>query len=160
MSKPRYNWWPFALNMIRDYPERAKEIKDLRQQKITANLSGMPKGGGASRTTEGISLRELEDKQAQREYDAVHRAICRFRKAKDSKIKTEVVKLTMWKGYSIAGAAMLVSVSESTARRYRWQFIMLVGCMYGFLTEDEYQKELKREMVGRILESHSQNNVL
>ena len=31
MSKPRYNWWPFVLNMIRDYPERAKEIVPVEE---------------------------------------------------------------------------------------------------------------------------------
>ena len=145
MSKPRYNWWPFALNMIRDYPERAKEIRDLRQQKITADLSGMPKGGGASRTTEGISMRELEDRQAQREYETVHRALARTRARADGKLRLDAVKLTMWKGYTIPGAAMILNTSADTARRYRWQFVMLVGCCYGFLTEEEYLLAVKKE---------------
>lgn len=146
MSKPRYNWWPFALNMIRDYPERAKEIKDLRQQKITADLSGMPRGGGASRTTEGISMRELEDKQAQREYEAVHKAMVRTKARADGKLRLDVVRMTMWKGSSIPAAATVLSVSPDTARRYRWQFIMMVGCCYGFLTEEECRAAIKKEM--------------
>ena len=144
MSKPRYNWWPFVLNIIRDYPVRDSAYKELHKQNITANLSGMPKGGGASRTTEGIAMRQLPP-QEQREYDAVNKAIGRIRRMKDAKVRLQVVKLTMWKEYTIPGAAMAVSVSENTARRYRWQFVMLVGCMYGFLTEQEYILAIKKD---------------
>lgn len=159
MSKPRYNWWPFALNMIRDYPVRDVAYKELHKQNVTADLSGMPRGGGASRTTEGVSLRQLQP-QEQREYDAVSKAIARIRRMKDAKSRLDVVRLTMWRSYTIPGAALAVSVSENTARRYRWQFIMLVGRMYGFLTEEEYQKEVKYEILGRKLESHSQKTVI
>ena len=160
MSKPRFNWWSFALNMIRDYPERAREIKDLRQQKITANLSGMPKGGGASRTTEGISLRELDDKQSQREYEAVHKALARTRARTDGELRLDIVKLTMWKGYTIPGAAMILNTSADTARRYRWQFIMLVGQCYGFLTEEEYLLAVKKDQGHIKVESQSQKTVI
>ena len=160
MSKPRYNWWPFVLNMIRDYPERVREIKDLRQQKITADLNGMPKGGGASRTTEGISLRELEDKQAQREYEAVHKALSRIRSRADGKLRLDTVKLTMWKGHTIPGAAMILNISDETARRYRWQFVMLVGLSYGFLTEEEYRLAVKKDQGHGKVESQSQKTVL
>ena len=145
MSKPRYNWWPFALNMIRDYPERAKEIRDLRQQKITADLSGMPKNGEASRTTESISMRELADKQAQREYEAVHKALARTRARADGKLRLDAVKLTMWKGYTIPGAATVLNTSPAATRRYRWQFALLVGCCYGFMTDEEYLLAVKKD---------------
>lgn len=145
MSKPRYNWWPFALNMIRDYPARHSEYKELHKQKTAADLSGMPRGGGASRTTEGIALRQLPP-QEQREYEAVHKAIERTSKAKEAKIRLDVIKLTMWKGYTIPGAAIIAKTSKETARRYRWQFILLVGRMYDFLTEEEYLAALKKDM--------------
>lgn len=160
MSKPRYNWWPFVLNMIRDYPERAKEIRELRQQKVTADLSGMPRGGEASRTTEGISMRELGDKQAQREYEAVHKALARTRARADGKLRLDVVRMTMWKGYTIQGAATILNTSPDTAQRYRWQFIILVGSCYGFLTEGEYLAAIKKEMGQKKLESQSQKDVL
>lgn len=146
MSKPRYNWWSFALNMIRDYPERSKAIKELRQQQITASNSGMPSSGGASRGTEGVALRQLPDKQAQREYDVVHNSLQRTGRLKEAKLRLDVVKLTMWKGYTIPGAAIVLHMSEDTVRRYRWQFVMLVGCMYGFLTEEQYKEALKKDM--------------
>lgn len=145
MSKPRYNWWSFALAMIRDYPGRRSKLKDLQEQKITADMTGMPRGGGASRTAEGIALRQLPP-QEQREYDAVHRAIERTTCMKEAKLRMDVVKLTMWRGYDIPSAAMVTNTSKDTARRYRWQFILLVGRMYGFLTEDEYLLARKKDM--------------
>ena len=148
MSKPRYNWWPFALNMIRDYPAREAQYRELHRQDITAELSGMPGGGNlASRTTEGIALRQLPP-QEQREYDAVSNALRRVKRMKDASIRLEVIRLTMWRGYNISWAAMQTHVSESTARRYRWQFILIVGCKYGFLTEEECAAALKKD-VGR-----------
>lgn len=145
MSKPRYNWWPFVTNMIRDYPERERQYRELHRQNITANITGMPGGGNtASRTTEGIALRQLPP-QEQREYDAVSRALNRVKKRKDARIRLKVIKMTMWQGYTIDAAAYNVSVAGNTARRYRWQFIMLVGHFYGFLTEEEYLRELRRD---------------
>ena len=145
MSKPRYNWWPFALNMIRDYPAREAQYRDLHRQKVTAEPSGMPGGGNlASRTTEGIALRQLPP-QEQREYDAVSKALNRVKRMKDASLRLEVIRLTMWRGNNITWAAMQTHTSESTARRYRWQFILLVGWMYGFLTEQEYATALKKD---------------
>lgn len=145
MSKPRYNWWPFVLNMIRDYPVRARDYKALHEQKITADITGMPRSGGASRTIEGVALRQLPKQQEQREYDAVHSAINHFRLLPDAKLRQDVVRLTFWKGYSIVGAADALHISDRTARRYRWQFAMLVGLKYGFLTQDEYAAEIKKD---------------
>lgn len=144
MSKPRYNWWSFALAMIRDYPARSKELKELRQQNVTADISGMPRGGGASRTTEGISLRQLPP-QEQREYDAVHRAFEITNRSKEAKERLDMVRLTLWKGYTIPGAAMIVHIPDATARRYRWEFVLLVGCTYGLLTPDEYREALRKQ---------------
>ena len=144
MSKPRYNWWPFVLNMIRDYPARLLEYKELHKQNITADLSGMPRGGGASRTTEGIALRQLPP-QEQREYEAVHKAIAKTRSRKDGKLRMDVVRLCFWKGHTIQSAAIMSNTSETTARRYRWQFILCVGSQYGFLTEDEYSTAIKKD---------------
>ena len=146
MSKPRYNWWPFMLNVIRDYPARHSAYKELHKQNVTANLSGMPAGGGgASRTTEGIALRQLTP-QEQREYDAVHTAIRRTRGLPDAKDRMQVIKLTMWGGYSIPGAAMKAHVAERSARRYRWQFVLLVGHLYGLLTAEEYREAFKKDV--------------
>jgi len=144
MSKPRYNWWGFALAMIHDYPHRQKELKEMHEQKITANLNGMPGAHAASRTTEGVALKQLPA-QEQREFDAVDRAIKRAKGMTEPKLRMEVVKITLWKGYGIRAAATCLNISERTARRYRWQFILLVGYMYGFLSEEEYIAAFKKD---------------
>lgn len=149
MSKPRYNWWPFVLNMIRDYPARKAEYNDLHEQKITANLSGMPRHGAASRTVENVAVRLLPA-QEQREFDAVDKAVELTRNDENGDIRLEVVKLTMWKSsHTIDGAALKLNLSARTARRYRWLFIMLVGYTYGFLTLEEYEL-LKRVELGAV----------
>lgn len=144
MSKPRYNWWGFALAMIRDYPHRQHELKVLREQKVTVSINEMPGSHTATRTTEGVALRQLPA-QMQREYDAVDRAIKRVKGMTDPKLRMEVVKITLWKGYDIHTAAMWMNISDRTARRYRWQFVLLVGHMYGFLSEEEYIAAFKKD---------------
>ena len=145
MSKPRYNWWPFALNMIRDYPGRRAEYNDLHEQKITADLSGMPGGGSASRTVENIAVRLLPQ-QEQREFDAVRKAVDYTKALHDGNLRMKVIRLTlMGKTYSIPGAALIANVSERTARRYRWQFVLLVGHTYGFLNREEFDAEIKKD---------------
>ena len=86
MSKPRYNWWPFVLNIIRDYPAKRAALKELHEQRITVNISGMPMGGGASRTIENVALRQLP-RQEQKEYDAVHEAIRQTKILPDGKLR-------------------------------------------------------------------------
>lgn len=144
MSKPRYNWWPFVINMIRDYPQRREELKRLREQKITASLSGMPRSDGESRAVECLATRCLAY-QDQKEHDAVMLAIRRTRTLPDGKLRLGVVRLTIWRNFNISGAAMQLNTAERTARRYRWQFVMLVGRMYGFLTEEEYKAAVKKD---------------
>ena len=145
MSKPRYNWWPFVLNMIKDYPARKKEYNDLHEQKVTANLSGMPGGGGASRTVEDIAVRKLPH-QEQLEFDAVRKAVECTRSMEDGEQRIKVVGLTLWRqSHTVPGAALALNIPERTARRYRWRFVMLVGYTYGFLTEEEYIRETKKD---------------
>ena len=59
MSKPRYRWWGFVRNMIRDYPALKEAWNDLHSQSMTPDYSGMPKGGSSGRTVESIALRQL-----------------------------------------------------------------------------------------------------
>lgn len=144
MSKPRYNWWSFALAIIRDYPARRAALKELQEQKITADLSAMPKGGSSGRTVERLAMRQLPP-QEQREHDAVHKALLRTKRLSEGTLRADTVKLTLWKGYSIPAAALALHISERTARRYRWQFVLLVGHIYGFLGEEEFRAAMKRD---------------
>lgn len=144
MSKPRFNWWPFALNMIRDYPIRREDYRALHEQSTAVDMSGMPRGGSSSRTVENIAVRQLPP-QEQREYDAVRKAIEYTRTLPDADIRIRIISMTLWKNtHSIPGAAMVTNISERTAQRYRWQFTLLVGHKYGFLTKEEYQEMISR----------------
>lgn len=145
MSKPRYNWWSFVTNIIRDYPARKLDLQQLKEQKITASMTGMPKGGGNGRGIENLATKSLPQ-QEQKEFDAVQKAINRTKAMPDGKIRLGVVRLTMWRSFNIAGAAMQLNISERTARRYRWQFVMLTGCAYGLLEEEEYKVAIKKDM--------------
>lgn len=145
MGKTRFNWWPFALNMIKDYPARKKEYNLLHEQKVTASLSGMPGGGAASRVVENIAVRQLP-RQEQKEYDAVRRAEEVTLAEPDGMIRMKVVELTLFKNRcNTAGAAIRLNISERTAKRHRWRFVILVGYTYGFLDKEEYVQLVKRD---------------
>ena len=119
MSKPRFNWWSFALNMIRDYPARRAEYR-ARYERGDARPLPM---------------------QEQKEFIAVHKAIESTKAMEDGRLRIRLVDITLWKKTNtIAGAAMLLNISEETAKRYRWQFVLLVGHTYGFLSDEEYQE--------------------
>ena len=94
--------------------------------------------------TENLAVRQLPA-QEQREYDAVDLAIKRTRLMPDGKLRMDTAKHTIMKGYSIPSAAMALHISERTARRYRWQFILLVGHTYGFLDEEGYCAAIEKD---------------
>ncbi len=132
MSKPRYIWWSYAKEMIRQYPELKKEYEALHQQNITASMTGIPGGGGASRTTEHVALRLLSPTK-QKEFDAVGDAIQFTQNMKNGKDRLKVISLVLWQnGDTIEGAAQKIHCSKETAWRYHRDFIRLVGKCYGF----------------------------
>lgn len=145
MSKLKYEWWSFALAMIRSYPDRSLKLKRLQQQKVTANITGMPRSGGASRTTEGVALRQLPLAE-QRKYEAVHTAIQRTSHLKESELRMRVVRMTLWGSYKLAGAAFALNISESTAQLYRWDFVMMTAVAHELISEEEYQQARKKRV--------------
>lgn len=127
MSSSRYGWWPYAKAMIRSYPQLHREYEALHSQKITANISGMPSGGGASRTTEDVALLRLPGIK-QREHDAVAAAIERVKSKPYGKDVLKLIDLVFWKQRcNVTGAAMCICCSKTTAFRYHREFIQLVG---------------------------------
>ena len=143
MSKPRYNWWAFALAMIRDYPLRRIELRNMKEQKRTAGTDASP-GGGDGRTVERLAMKTLPEAE-QKEHDAVYYALKRTKLMTDADIRGNVVRLTLWRGFSVRAAAYALHISERTARRYRWQFVMLVGHMYGLLDEGSYRAAVEKD---------------
>lgn len=127
MSRSRYKWWGYVKNMIRAYPGLRKEYDDLHRQSITANMSGMPGGGAASRGTENIALKELP-KAKQMEYDAVRKAIAVTEKMKNGAERLKIINLVFWKNsHTLQGAAMAIPVSYETAVEYHRDFIMIAA---------------------------------
>lgn len=133
MSKPRYNWWGHAKNLIRDYPELKQQYDDLHRQKVTQNYSGMPGGSGSGRTTEDIATRELP-KCKQREYDAVSMAIDSTRRLPYGNDCLKMIELVYWKQtHTLAGAALVLNIHPQTGKNWNGDFIRRVGRNMGWL---------------------------
>ncbi len=131
MSSPRYIWWSYAKAMIRQYPDLKREYEDLHSQKVTADTSSITGGGGASRTTELVSLRQLTPSK-QKEFDAVDQAIRKTRQMPSGKDRLKIISLVYWKErLTIEGAAMRIPCSKETAWRYHRDFVRLVGKSHG-----------------------------
>ena len=127
MSKPRYKWWGYVKGIIREYPDLKKRYEALRAPSITANMSGMPGGGGISRTVEITAMKELP-RTSQIELDAVRQAIAATETLNTSQDRLAIVSLVFWKqSHTLAGAAMATNISYDTAVGYHRDFIMLVA---------------------------------
>lgn len=137
MSKPRYGWWSYAKYMVRVYPERKKELRDLQSQRITANVSAVAGGSAASRTAENAALRQLSPAK-QAEYDAVTKAIERTKLARTGRERLAIIDMVFWKkSHSLEGAAMVINVSYDTAIDYHGDFLRLVGMYRGLCDEED-----------------------
>lgn len=131
MSKPRDIWWSYAKAMIRQYPDLKREYEDLHRQKVTADTSSITRGGGASRTTEMVSMRQLSPSK-QKEFDAVDLAIRMTGKMPNGKERIKIISLVYWnERLTIEGAAMRIPCSKETAWRYHRDFVRLVGKNHG-----------------------------
>ncbi len=127
MSKPKEIWWGYVKAVIRKYPERAEALKELHSVAITANLSGMPGGGNAARSTENVALRSLPENE-QREYDAVRCAIMQTMRLGTGSARMEIVALVFWAGgYNLTSAARKTGYSYDTVQDYHKDFIWLVA---------------------------------
>ena len=133
MSKPRYKWWGYIKAVIRAYPGLKREYEDLHEQSITANISGMPGGGSASRGTEDIAVRELPYTR-QREYEAVRRAVDATKLMPTGTDRLALVDMVFWKkSHTLAGAAMKAGYSYDRAKQLHRDFIITVAKHYGLL---------------------------
>ena len=133
MSKPRYRWWGFVRRMIRDYPGVERDMRDLHSQSITANMSGMPRGGGAGRTIEAVALSQLPQDD-QKLYEAVSQAIEITSLRPGGGDRLRLIEMMYWskKNLTAKDAALKLFVSKRTAERWHGDFVRLVGKCYGF----------------------------
>lgn len=136
MSKPRYRWWSYVRRMIRDYPSLKCQWDDLHEQNITADISGMPGGGGTSRTVEAIALRQLPDADDQKDFDAVSKAIEITQMKPNGDDRMRLIELMYWskKNLTAKEAAFHIHIEYITAKRWHGDFVRLVGSCHGFKT--------------------------
>lgn len=133
MSKTRYPWWGYVKAIIRNYPMMVERYYGLREQSVTANYNGMPKGGSASHGVEDLAVRELPRAQ-QREYESVRLAIDQTMRLQNGRNRMRVIQLVFWaRSHTLEGAALEVHCSERTARRWHTDFILLVAQKRGLL---------------------------
>lgn len=142
MSKPRYRWWGYIRQVILAYPELKKEYDALHQQSVTANMSGMPGGGQASRGTENIAIREMPHTK-QKEYDAVRKAIEITQRMPNGSSRLRMIEFVYWKSvrFTVEGAAMKVGYSPDRGKQIHGEFVRLVAKCYGGLMDYESNED-------------------
>lgn len=134
MSKPRYRWWGFVRQMIRDYPALSDEWTELHSTSVTAKFSGSPSGGGgARRSVEDIALKQMPADD-QRAYDAVRKAIDYTQYLPEGKRRLDLIRLAYWveKPMPLKSAVLRLYISERTAKRWHGDFVRAVASAYGF----------------------------
>ena len=133
MSKPRYKWWSYVKWMIRLYPERVAELRRRQEASVTANYNAMPGGSDPARTTETLGLVSLGN-PADREMDAVRRAIEDISALPDGSLRLQQIQLYHWaRTHTLDGASAAVNVSERTGREWNAEFIRAVAAHFGLL---------------------------
>ena len=133
MSRPRFDWWPYVKGMIRRYPSLCEEYADLHSQNVTADYSGMPRGGCGGRGLESLAIRELPSTR-QREYEAVRQAVETTEQYRNGADRLKVIRLVLWdRSHTLEGAALAVPCGIASAKRWHGSFIIQVAKNYGLL---------------------------
>lgn len=138
MSKPREGWWSYAKWVVRKYPERCRELEELRSGGGgSEHAPGAPQG--ISRPTEQKALRELP-RIKQREYDAVRLALDAADLRTYPALRRDLISLVFWRRtHTLQGAAMVLNISYDSARLWQRTFLRDVG-RYLDLCEDYSEK--------------------
>ena len=133
MSTASNDWWCNVTRMVRNYPARKKEYEALHSQSLVADTTGMPKGGGASRATEDIALREMPPMK-QKEYEMVTRAVEITRMLPNGELRMELIRRMYWSGKKLRIEDVIdsVGVAEATGKRWHSAFILLVAECVGY----------------------------
>lgn len=133
MSRRR-GWWYHTRDVVRSYPALHDRLRELRKASASP---GPPGGGGPGRRTEQLALRTLPPVE-QRDHDAVEQAVRRTRALPDGRERLRIIELVHWKGsHTVTGAAAVVHVSDSTAKRWQRDFFLLTARARGFINEEE-----------------------
>lgn len=136
MSRPRFDWWPYVKGMIRRYPALCEEYADLHSQSVTADYSGMPRGGGGGRGLESLAIRELPSTR-QREYEAVRQAVETTEQYRNGADRLKVIRLVLWdRSHTLEGAALAVPCHYKTAQGWHNEFIRQVAANFGLMDKE------------------------
>lgn len=139
MDRPRRGWWGYVKWVIRDQPEKRRELEAMRSAGGFAS-DGTPRSTEARRTTEDRALRGFSGWKA-REYDAVERAVLETTSLPDGAERLRLIDMLFWRQtHTLHGAAYELHIGYRTARRWQARFVVRVAEQLGF-TEGEYAKE-------------------
>ena len=126
MSKYRHWWRPNVERALRVYPYLKAAKQAAQEQSITPSYTGMPRGGGISRTTENAATRHFSA-QEEKILDAVDRAIAEVSKHRDGQEVLRIVEMVDFKrSHTLEVAAMALFMHRVTASDKRTRFVDLV----------------------------------
>lgn len=133
MSKPRYHWWGYVKWVIRDYPAKQEELKEMHAAKVTPAYSGMSGGSEPGRTPEALALRDFTG-QKKREYEAVEKALNITGAYANGDDILKFIDMVFFKQtHTLVGAANVLYISQRTAERWHGEFIRLVASFLGLM---------------------------
>lgn len=136
MSRPKFWWYSNVVRAIRCYPVLERAKADKQTPSIVANYSGMPRGGGTSRTTEQCAARGLSE-QEEAVIDAIRLAIAEFENRPNGRDVINVVNLYHWKqrgNFDFIGGKL--HIGKRTVERYNSRFIYAVARNLGYLQKN------------------------
>ncbi len=135
MSKPRYHWWGYVKWVIRDYPAKKEELKEMHAAKVTPAYSGMSGGSEPGRTPESLALRDFTG-QKKREYEAVAKALEITKAYIDGEYRLQLIEMVFFnKTHKLHEAVLKLPACQRTCEEWHREFIRLVASFMGFMDE-------------------------
>lgn len=132
MSTPRYDWWGYAKGMIRRYPSLAEARREGLPSAGVSAATPVPGQGDISRPAEVLALRPAST--ADRECEAVRRAIATTRRMHSGDERLRLIELVFWhRTHTLEGAAQCCHVSYRLAARWHGEFVRLVASYFGLM---------------------------
>lgn len=133
LSKPKYKWWGYVRWMVREYPRYRELLSDIKEVNVSPVLSHEPRRKNIiTDPTSRAALLSLPP-TAQKEYDAVEKAL---NDADERVIK--MIDLVYWKKtHTVIGAGKTVFLEEAQAKRLHKEFIYSIARNYGLLSPEK-----------------------
>lgn len=119
-------WKRMARDAAYAYPRLHRQLTDMKSPSLTPKLTGMPRGGGTSRTVEDLALRQLP-KGDQDAHDAVERALRILGEMRTGAKRRKLVELVYFRRtHTLYGAGVELGISEETAGAWSRDFLVSV----------------------------------